>query len=348
MPIGLADKEVCMKTRRRLPWGTIVRWTVCILAVSYIIRSTEWDQLRQAIAAADRRLAFFSILAFAPAPLFLAIRLKWLLVVNDVHLSVWEAIKVTFAGNFIINALPVGTSGGDAVKAYYIARTTHLKHEAVTTVFFDRVVGVVSLLVLSGVVVIIDWRNPAFAAFGQAIGIMVLALAVGSCVYFSYRLRRLLRLNRLVERLPLSAHIQRVDRAVFAFRYRASRVLAALLMTVVMQTICVISMFLVGWALGMLVDPDRPLTSLPIYLAYTPVCFLAGALPFGVKEGMFVALFADAAKLGTPEAALVLALASRIIELIWALPGALVVLKAGRPDTALLETTDVDSDNVSD
>ena len=104
-----------METTRRPPWGAILRWAVCILAISYIVHSTQWDQLRQAVAAANRRLALFSILAFAPAPLLLAIRLKWLLVVNDVHLSVWPAIKVTFAGNFIINALPVGTGGGDAV-----------------------------------------------------------------------------------------------------------------------------------------------------------------------------------------------------------------------------------------
>jgi hypothetical protein len=87
-------------------------------------------------------------------------------------------------------------------------------------------------------------------------------------------------------------------------------------------------------------DPERPLTSLPIYLGYTPVCLLAGALPFGGREVAFVALFADAAKLGTPGASLVLALASRIIELIWSLPGGLVVLKAGRPDTSILDSTE--------
>jgi len=322
-----------MGTTRRPPWGTILRWAVCILAISYIVHSTQWDQLRQAVATADRRLAFFSILAFAPAPLLLALRLKWLLVVNDVHLSVWQAIKVSFAGNFIINALPVGTSGGDAVKAYYIARTTPLKHEAITTVFFDRVIGVVSLLAMSGTVVLLDWRNPAFAAFGQTIAIAVVVLVAGSCIYFSFRLRRLFRLDLLLERLPLSAHIQRIDKAVFAFRYHIRRVLASLILTVVMQVICIVSLFIAGWALGMVADPDRPLASLPIYLAYTPLCFLAGALPLGVMEGVYQGLFTQAAGLGTPEAAVLLSLFSRIIQLIWALPGALVVLKAGRTDS---------------
>lgn len=323
-----------METTRRPPWGAILRWAVCILAISYIVHSIQWDQLRQAVATVDRRLAFFSILGFAPAPLLLALRLKWLLVVNDVHLSVWQAIKVTFAGNFIINALPVGTGGGDAVKAYYIARTTSLKHEAVTTVFFDRVIGVISLLGMSGTVVILNWRNPAFAAFGHTIGIMVLLLAFGSCIYFSRRVRQWLRPGRLVERLPMSTHIQRIDKTVFAFRYRIRRVLASLILTVVMQAICIVSLFIAGWALGMVADPDRPLASLPIYLAYTPLCFLAGALPLGVMEGVYQGLFAETAGLGTPEAAVLLSLFSRIIQLIWALPGVLVVLKAGRPHSS--------------
>ena len=257
MPIGFADKEACMKTTGRLPWGTILRWTVCLLAISYIVRSTEWDQLRQAIAAADRRLALFSILAFAPAPLLLALRLKWLLVVNDVHLSMWQAIKVTFAGNFIINALPVGTSGGDAVKAFYIARDTPLKHEAITTVFFDRVIGVVSLLGMSGTVVILNWGNPAFAAFAHAISVMVLLLAIGGCAYFSRGLRQFLRLGRLVDRLPLQSHIRRVDRAVFQFRYHVPRGAAALIVTGVFQTIFISTLLISGWALGRGGGPGR-------------------------------------------------------------------------------------------
>ena len=64
----------------------------------------------------------------------------------------------------------------------------------------------------------------------------------------------------------------------------------------------------------------------------------------GVMEGVYQGLFAEAAGLGTPEAAVLLSLFSRVVQLLWSLPGALVVLKAGRPDSTLFAEADSDLD----
>ena len=58
---------------------------------------------------------------------------------------------------------------------------------------------------------------------------------------------------------------------------------------------------------------------------------MKGVAPIGVMEHVFKMLFVDAAHLGSPEAARLLSLLGRLIQLVWALPGALVVLSAGRP-----------------
>jgi len=212
------------------------------------------------------------------------------------------------------------------------------KHEAVTSVFFDRVIGVVGLVAMSGIVVLANWRNPALAHWGRVIAVAVVVLVVGAGTYFSHRMRRLLRLERIVSVLPLAAHLQRIDRALFAFRHRVRRLLACLALTAVLQAVAIVALFVSGWALGMV--HGRALSTLPVYLAYTPVCFLAGALPLGVMEATFIKLFADAARLGTPEAALSLSLLARFIQLVWALPGAIVVLQAGRPQPLAQGTLD--------
>ena len=100
-------------------------------------------------------------------------------------------------------------------------------------------------------------------------------------------------------------------------------------LTGVLQVVAIFAMFLVGRALGM--KTDAPGSDLLVFLAYTPICFLSGALPIGAMEVVFVELFADAAGLGTSEQAVSLSLLSRIVQLIWALPGAITVLE-GRPD----------------
>jgi len=314
-------------TPRAKRWLTsLARYGVCIGAITWLYRTIDWPQLKQVLTDTDWRLAFLALLAFGPVPVLIAIRLKWLLAVQNVHLSVWQAIKVTFAGNFIINALPVGTSGGDSVKAYYVARDTPHKHEAVTAVFFDRVIGVVSLFMMSGFVVLIDWQNPAFKFWGHVIGISLLVLAVGVSIYFSRRIRRVLRFDQLLSLLPLANHIQRIDRAVLLFRHHLGRLAACLALTVFLQLVGIFAYFLGGWALGLV--GEHPWLALRIYLGYTPICFLTGALPIGVTEVTFAELFADTAKLGTREAALSVSFFGRLMQLAWALPGMLVVLGA--------------------
>ena len=316
-------------------WGALVRYIVCIVAVSWVVWSTDWGQLREVIAAANWRVAALGVLVFGPAPVLIAIRLQWLLAVHDVRLTAWQAIKVTFAGNFITNALPFGTGGGDAVKAFYIARDTPHKHEAVITILFDRAIGVSSLLALAGFMVLLHWDKPEFAVHGRAIGAFTLVLLTGGMCYYSRRIRRILRLDALVALLPLAEHLQRIDRALFAFRHRKRRLIGAIGLTFILQVVSISSIFVGGWALGLTGDAASPFTAVPAYLAYTPICLLAGALPLGVMEELFKQLLSGAAKLGPAEAAVLLSLFCRFTQLAWALPGALVVLKAGRPRDAV-------------
>jgi len=315
------------QSRQRL--SAFIRYAVCIVAITWLVADTDWGEFRKVVGAANWGLVLIAVLAFGPATVVISIRLKWLLAVHHVNLTVWQAMKVTFAGNFIINALPVGTSGGDAAKAYYIARDTPHKHEAVTTVFFDRIIGVVGLVGLAGVVLLVNWRKPAFSGFGHIVGIAVLVMVVGAGVYYSRRMRRWLRLEQIVAFMPFASHLQRIDRAAFAFRHHLGRLAGCLALTVALQLTVIMSLFLAGWALGM-VGPN-PAAALPVYLGYTPLCLLGGALPIGVMEEMFNQLFVEAADLGTPEKARLLSFLGRLIQLAWALPGALVVLSAGRP-----------------
>ncbi len=304
----------------------LVRLGVCAAALAYISYKVNWHELALVWHNADARLMLLGLLAFGPAPVLIAIRLKWLLETHDIRVRTWPVIKVTFAGNFIINALPVGTSGGDAAKAFYIAKDTPRKHEAVTTVFFDRVIGVVGLVLTSGLMALLNWSDPAFTRWGRVIALLTVALFAGGAVYYSGRLRRLFRLDAILARLPLGKHIQRIDNAVLEFRNDKARVLAAVLLAILLQAVAIFSLFLAGWALGAV--GDSPWRALPIYFAYIPICFLTGAFPIGVMEATFIELFSTGPHpLGSQEAAVFLSLVARLIQLIWALPGGLVVLR---------------------
>lgn len=342
------DEPRIQPVSRLTRWfSTYVRWGICIAALGWIAYDLDWRELKHAFASANWNWVFLGLLIFGPTPILISQRLRWLLQVHHVDLTLWQAIKVTFAGNFLIQSFPVGTPGGDSAKAWYIARDTPHKHEAALAVFFDRVLGIACLLALSGIIILLDWGNPAFAEWGRLIGVMMVALFLAGGVYYSHRCRRLLRLDAVVARLPLAAHFQRLDRAMFAYRHQVPRIIACTSLTFVLQVTSVISVFLVGRGLGLASDDFW--ADLWIYLAYTPICFLAGGLPIGAMELTFAEFFADVAHLGTREQAVSLSLVgARLVQLIWSLPGALVVLQGRRtqPITSAEEkvtTVSVDS-----
>lgn len=310
----------------------ILRIVVCGAAVAYVVYSLSWNQLRVVLRDADWRWLAASVVALAPIPFGLALRIQWLMNANGIGLSLRRALAVTFAGNFANFVLP-GQTSGDVIKAVLIARETDRRHEAATIVFFDRVVGLVNILILSGAMLLINWRDPAVKVWGRSIGVLLAAMVVPGVLYFSMSFRRAIGWDRLVDRLPLSAHIRRIDNAVLAYRDHRGVVVRCLAMSVMLQVFAILSTYCIGVALGVV---GRNLGyTFQVYLLYIPLCWIVGALPLspqgiGLVEAAYVQLLFHAAGFGTAEGATMISLLNRVVTLLWALPGVVVYLRARR------------------
>jgi hypothetical protein len=299
--------------------------------------------VRSVVRGIDTATALLALLVFAPATLIQAVRLIWMLGIQGVRLSYWNSLKLTFSGNFFNFALP-GTTGGDLVKAYYLTRFTHQKTEAVTTVFLDRVVGLLGLVILAGSMILISQDAEQMRMLGPWLVAIAVAMAVGMVVVFSGRIRTALRLGDIVARLPMGEQLARVGRATVAMRRHKAMVAMSVGNSIALQLMVMISAYHMAMALHMgggLVD----------YLIYVPIGFLIAAIPitppqgFGVMEYAYVRFFADSG-LSSESQALAFALAVRLIQLFWALPGVLVpLLGAHLPSQAereAMETPDVE------
>jgi uncharacterized membrane protein YbhN (UPF0104 family) len=284
------------------------------------------------IASVARRLgggyALAAVLLFLPVPFMAAQRLVWMLAIQEVPLTFWRSVQFTFAGNFFNFALP-GTTGGDLIKAYYIAQLTHRKTEAVTTIFLDRVIGLMGLMILASVMFLfsrtaVPWDPKLYASIATGLGVVWGGLVAGSLVVFSGRLRRAFGLPALAARLPAGEQLLRVGRATVAMRQRIPLVLLCLANTVALQLLVVISAYVMSLALSMA-------GGFVLFFICVPIGFLIAAIPisppqaFGVMEVAYIQFFASGG-LNTSSQAFAFALAVRVIQLIWALPGVLVPL----------------------
>jgi hypothetical protein len=134
-------------------------------------------------------------------------------------------------------------------------------------------------------------------------------------------------LPQLAEKLPGGDQLLRIGRATVAMRHHKPLVGMSLLITIALQLLVVWSAFLMARAIGLKGSPE-------LYFICVPIGFLIQAVPitppqaFGVLEYAYIQFFARGGlrDANSESAAVAFALAVRLIQLVWALPGILVPL----------------------
>ena len=288
--------------------------------------------LRTVLRSSDRMMLVLALLLFAPVGLIQSARFTLMVRAQEIDLSYWEGIKLSYAGNFL-NFVAIGSTGGDIFKAYYVSCHTDRKTEAVTTVFLDRAVGLIGLMIIAAVAMCVKFDDPHIREWWPVIGGISAAMIVGIIVVFSRRVRARVGLDRLIARLPFSDHLQRIDAATVRMRHHKKLLLVALCMTLLLQGIAITSMTVAGIGLGMEFSIDL----LAGYYVYIALALLIAAIPItpqgaGTMDGALQIFFLGA--YGQYSQILFLGVAMRLLQFVWSLPGFIVpITGAHRPSS---------------
>ena len=279
-------------------------------------------------------LAVLASMGFGASMVLIAIRWWLLLRIQDIRIGLWEAIKLTFLGQFFHAVVP-GTVGGDLVKAYYVAKQTHKKAAALVSIFVDRLMGLAELaLMAAGMLLVVlagglerfdDVRLPAVC-----LAIILVAVAGLLTFLLSRRFRRAFRLEKLYQRLPIAHHVAAAGVAAELYRRRLGTLAKTVLISFVSHLAFVGFIALTGTSLSLQTPWYR-------YFVYIPLIYIIGAIPLtpggvGWVENWYVRFFES--PLCGASAILVLAMLARLVPLLWGLPGAVVAVTGTRPPQA--------------
>jgi len=252
-----------------------------------------------------------AVLAYAMSPVFGAWRWRMLLRVQGIDLTFAEAWRLTAIG-FFFNTFMLGITGGDVVKAYYAAKHTPRKTEAVTTVFLDRLVGILGMALLCVCALAVKWRAPALDEVRWIIFLFLGAAGLVVGAVYSRRLRRWSVVRGLANRLPFRGFFSRLNAAVLIYRYHHGKVVLAIVVSWCAHVVSIASVYLSARALGLEPSPAH-------FFIYMPVVWIVAALfpsvgALGVVEGLFQRYFTqDILAVGTAFEALALALALALV-----------------------------------
>jgi uncharacterized protein (TIRG00374 family) len=226
------------------------------------------------------------------------------------------------------NTFMPGSTGGDVLKAYYVAKQTHHRMRAVVSVVVDRAIGLLALIILGGTMAAfasVHWQIAETRSVAIGSLAIVLWTAIFLTIFYNRRLYQMSGLAWLVRRLPMQHRINSAMEALYMYGRRPRLALAALLVSFPVHIIVILSALFAGIAFGLNIP-------LQYYWMVVPVTVLAGSIPIspqgaGVMEYFAILLLRP---LGcTVAEAIALTMSIRLVQVLWNLSGGIFVLRGG-------------------
>jgi len=293
------------------------------------------------------RLGWFllAVVCIGAVCLLGTIRWQMILRVQGLDLKFSRTVSIVFVGMFF-NAFLLGSTGGDVIKAWYVAHETHHKKaEAVITVIVDRLIGLLVLFVIALVMMAIfyqrvfeDKRLIGFSIFTL---VVVVATVAGTILgLWKGFADKFPGLRTWLEKLPKYDMLERMINAYRVYVSHPGVLAQTVLQSVGVHFLSMISIVCVAKGLNIATQ-----NGLVDYFLYLPIINSLTAVPisfsgFGVREGMYVVMFAQ---VGIPEAqAVALSLLGYLATLVWSLIGGVFFLTHRKeiPPATQLETAE--------
>jgi glycosyltransferase 2 family protein len=267
---------------------------------------------------------FVASVISAGIPFFLGVvRWQWILQVQGLRVRLPRLYSIAFIGMFF-NAFMLGSTGGDVIKAWYVAHETHHKKaEAVATVVVDRLIGLLVLFVITLVMMSIFYRrvfeDPKliwFSVITLAVVLStVLATVIGLWRGFA---DKCFGLRGWLQRMPRYDTLRRMVDAYRVYASQPAVLGKTVLISLGVHFFSMLSIVCIGYGLGV-----RSATLVDYYL-YLPIINSVTAVPvtisgFGVREGMYITMFKEAG-VDAP-VALVMSLLGYLASLLWSIIG---------------------------
>ncbi|MDA8155511.1 MAG: lysylphosphatidylglycerol synthase transmembrane domain-containing protein [Actinomycetota bacterium] len=211
--------------------------------------------------------------------------LRWGLLVRS-NLGVWKLCWLYLMGSFFNVILP-GLVGGDAIKGYYFYKLTGKGAEAAASIFMERYLGFIAMLVISIIAYPFGFpylrsMAPSVTFFGEKLGLLALvlpAVVAGALIFTALFL--VLRIGKGIRYLA--------DFYGYFDMFGKAAIIKGVLLSFGVQLLNIISVYILARSLHITVSPALFLVFVPLIITFSFVPISISGL--GIREASFVLLF---------------------------------------------------------
>lgn len=316
----------------------ILRFGVAILALYLTFRGEDFSKIKDGLLGLNLWIFTASLGIWFLSQLIFVARWSVLMKVQSINIGFWTAFRLHLLGVFYNNCLPTSV-GGDLLRAGYVTTHTDKKLEAALSVFVDRIIGLIGMVIMAS---FCYWFIPAGGQEERLtlsfnlnvlqrlneykwIFIVVGVIFAGVLLAFISIPKGRILLSRAfkVFREKRQVVLGKIRNAIRIYCRKRLALALALLLTFCCQAVFILGMWLIGREIGIDVH-------IKYYFVFFPIAWLLGALPIsigalGIWEGTLKLLFSKIT-IGFDAQLSTLALCHRIIWLFGSLPGVIIHL----------------------
>jgi uncharacterized protein (TIRG00374 family) len=324
-----------VKTKKSKYISYLLRFLIAAAALYLAAREVDLRQVTKILLGIRLWIFALGLGTYIVGQLIFVMRWCMLMRVQSVDIGYWPAVRLHLLGLFYNNCLP-GSVGGDFLRAWYVTKHTDRKLEAALSVFVDRIVGLVGIVLMA---FFSYWFLPSgdngpqleteffgsdfltrLIAYKWLLVGIAAAVALAAVVFM--RSEKGQRAFGLIRERGLEG-LRKIRMAIHIYYHRKLALGYALLLTFACQGICIIGMWLIGKDMGVT-------AGIKYYFIFFPISWLLGTLPIsvggvGVMELWLKMMFVRVC--AVPEnLAFALASSQRILWIIGSLPGVVIHL----------------------
>jgi glycosyltransferase 2 family protein len=292
------------------------------LCVAYLVWKIDIHRTGHILAHANFGYFFAAVAIMAASVLPMAWRWQQLLAASGIRERLGWLVRAYFVSYTAGQVLPTSI-GGDASRIFETARRHPGRGgSAAGIVLLERALGGAATLTLAAVGFALAVGRYDVGAYLWIEAAFVAGTVVAAIAFFSRSARRVLRrFVPLLQAVRVERPVRAVYEAIHGFRRHAGLLIGVAVLTLVVQAVRVLSIWLAGKAVGVDLSP-RP------YYVMGPLLFLVMLVPFtinglAVREAFFVSFLGQLAV--GHDAAFATGFVFFLVTVVIALPGAAVL-----------------------
>lgn len=298
----------------------LIKILVSIVIIIFLLVKLGLHELVSQFMAANVWWLVAGVVAFSVSNLLGSFQWYLLMKTRGIDIPLGKVITYYYVGLFFNNFL-IGYVGGDAIRIFDLSRASGNSSHAISTVFFDRLIGFAMLTTLA-LVAGLAWRN-----IFQTKTIIVVILIIFVCWIISFIVlfnekfaKKIGWAFRFLLPSKINDRIRNIYASINSFKHEKKTIAKVLMISFVIQSLRIFVHYFAALSVGVEAH-------IKYFFVFIPVIALLASLPIsvggiGVREGSGVALFSQVNSF-QPEAIVAMEFLAYVIGLLSTIPGGL-------------------------